>query len=125
MANNNNSPKKENKSETPKKNGEQKPRFQSLLVDGTKYKTLLNTKFKERKKWGQENKGAVYSEFPGTVVKVDVNEGDNIKEGDRLYIYEAMKMKNRAYSPVEGKVKEVKIKEDDVIRKGELLFVIE
>ncbi|MFO8235329.1 MAG: acetyl-CoA carboxylase biotin carboxyl carrier protein subunit [Bacteroidales bacterium] len=125
MDTSNNDQQKNNKPEAFQDNGEQKLRFQSLLVDGTKYKTLLNRKFKERKKWDKTSEGVIYSEFPGTVVKVDVEEGDTISEGDRLYIYEAMKMKNRAYSPVDGKVKEVKIKEDEVIRKGDLLFVIE
>jgi len=103
----------------------QRKRFRSLVVDGTKYRTQLTDKFRERRKWDDSDKGSVYSEFPGTVLKVDVQKGDNIEKGDRLYIYEAMKMKNRAYSPVEGKVKEVKIAENDIIRKGELLFVIE
>ncbi len=102
-----------------------KPRFRSLNIDGTRYKTHLNDKFKERRKWDNPHKGNVFSEFPGTVVKVDVEEGDKVQKGDRLYIYEAMKMKNRAYAPIEGKVREVKIKENDVIRKGELLFVID
>jgi biotin carboxyl carrier protein len=103
----------------------EKRRFRSLNIDGTKYKTYLNSKFKERVKWGNPHKGNVFSEFPGTVVKVDVEKGDKVQKGDRLYIYEAMKMKNRAYAPIEGEVKDVRIKENDVIRKGELLFVIE
>ena len=102
-----------------------KKRFQSLVVDGTRYKTILNDKYKERVKWDNPHKGKVFSEFPGTVVKVDVNVGDKVSKGDRLYIYEAMKMKNRAYAPIDGEVKKVKINESDVIRKGELLFVIE
>ncbi len=103
----------------------QKARYRSFVVDGTRYRTQLTEKFKNRKKWDNPHKGMVYSEFPGTVIKVDVEEGDDISKGDRLYIYEAMKMKNRAYSPVGGTVREVRIQEDDVIRKGNLLFVIE
>jgi pyruvate carboxylase len=121
------SAKEENKQEIENKvNGnESKTRFRTLVVDGTKYRTQLNEKFKERIKWDNPHEGNVFSEFPGTVIKVDVSEGDKVKKGDRLYIYEAMKMKNRAYAPIDGKVKEVKISENDIIRKGELLFVIE
>ncbi|MGM0496779.1 MAG: acetyl-CoA carboxylase biotin carboxyl carrier protein subunit [Bacteroidota bacterium] len=100
-------------------------RYSSFWIDATKYKTKITDKFKNRKKWDSSNRGAVYSEFPGTVLKVDVKKGDNVEKGDRLYIYDAMKMKNRAYSPRDGKVKEVKISEDEVIKKGQLLFVIE
>lgn len=103
----------------------QKRKFKSLVVDGTRYRTQLTEKFRKRDKWDNPHKGKVYSEFPGTVVKVDVEKGDEIEKGDRLYIYDAMKMKNRAYSPVSGTVKQVGIKEDEVIKKGQLLFVIE
>lgn len=103
----------------------QKRKFRSLTIDGTRYRTQLTEKFKNRKSWNNPNKGLIYSEFPGTVVKVDVEEGDEIEKGDRLYIYDAMKMKNRAYAPVGGNVSEVRIHENDVIRKGDLLFVIE
>jgi pyruvate carboxylase len=102
-----------------------KVRFRTLNIDSTKYRTQLTEKFKNREKWDGANKSKVYSEFPGTVLKVDVSEGDEIKKGDRLYIYEAMKMKNRAYSPIAGTVKEVKIKKEDIIKKGQLLFIIE
>jgi biotin carboxyl carrier protein len=106
-------------------NGAGKKKYRSLTIDGTRYRTQLTEKFKQRDKWDNPHKGKVHSEFPGTVVKVDVEEGEEIEKGDRLYIYEAMKMKNRAYSPVGGMVKEVRIKEADIIRKGDLLFVIE
>ncbi|MBS3773664.1 MAG: acetyl-CoA carboxylase biotin carboxyl carrier protein subunit [Bacteroidales bacterium] len=102
-----------------------RPRFSTLVVDGTKYRTYLTEKYKRRRKYEPANRGKIFSEFPGTVVKVDVSTGDFVKKGDRLYIYEAMKMKNRAYSPIEGAIREVRIKENDIIRKGQLLFTIE
>jgi len=105
--------------------GNSTQRYTSFWIDATKYKTKITDKFKKRKKWDSSNRGAIYSEFPGTVLKVDVQKGDNVEKGDRLYIYDAMKMKNRAYSPRDGKVKEVNISENDVIKKGQLLFVIE
>ena len=106
-------------------NGKPKRRFNTLVVDGTRYRTLLTEKYKKRRKYEPGNWGKIHSEFPGTVVSVDVSEGDLVNKGDRLYIYEAMKMKNRAYSPVEGKVKKVNIKKNDIIRKGEFLFLID
>jgi len=105
--------------------GKSAQRYSSFWIDATKYKTKITNKFKNRKKWDASNRGAVYSDFPGTVLKVDVQKGDNIEKGDRLYIYDAMKMKNRAYSPRDGKVKEVYISENDIIKKDQLLFVIE
>jgi len=128
MSNNQNQQSQEqqkHQSEEEHQNGKAKKRFSTFVVDGTKYRTQITDKFKNRKKWDVSNRGAVFSDFPGTVLKVDVQKGDNVEKGDRLYIYEAMKMKNRAYSPRDGKVKEVRISENEVIKKGQLLFVIE
>ncbi|MFW6101799.1 MAG: acetyl-CoA carboxylase biotin carboxyl carrier protein subunit [Bacteroidota bacterium] len=102
-----------------------RPRFSTLVVDGTKYKTYLTEKYKKRRKYEPANRGKIFSEFPGTLIQVDVSKGDFVKKGDRLYIYEAMKMHNRAYSPIEGTIREVRIKENDIIRKGQLLFLID
>lgn len=106
-------------------NNKSRKRYRTLVIDGVRYRTQLNEKFKNRKKWDHLDKGNIYSEFPGTVLKVDVSEGDYVNKGDRLYIYDAMKMKNQAYSDIEGTLKNIRIKENDVIRKGQLLFVIE
>lgn len=118
----------QNKNHSQPSNGESekksRPRFRTLMVDGTRYRTHLTEKYKKRVKYEPANRGKVYSEFPGTVIKVDVSDGDFVNKGDRLYIYEAMKMQNRAYSPFEGTIKEVRIKENDIIRKGQLLFII-
>jgi biotin carboxyl carrier protein len=124
MSQNNNEEHK-NQGSNGQHNGRAKRRFNTLVVDGTRYRTLLTEKYKKRMKYEPGNWGKIQSEFPGTVVSVDVSEGDYVQKGDRLYIYDAMKMKNRAYSPVEGQVKEVRIKENDIIRKGQFLFLID
>lgn len=125
MAENNQSnPQENNQQQDNAPQNRQKKKYRSLNIDGTRYRTQLTEKYKNRKQWENPLSGKITSEFPGTVVKVDVEEGDEVEKGDRLYIYEAMKMKNRAYSPVGGTIEEVHVKENDIIRKGDLLFVI-
>lgn len=97
----------------------------TLTLDGKAYKTILTEKFINRKQWKPTYKKEVYAEFPGTVLQVDVSVGNTVQKGDRLYIYDAMKMHNRAYTPEEGKIKEIRINAGSIIRKGDLLFVIE
>ena len=97
----------------------------TLILDGSAYKTRLTEKFMNRKQWKPTQKKEVYAEFPGTVIQVDVSIADVVKKGDRLYIYDAMKMHNRAYTPVEGRIKEIRIKAGSIIRKGDLLLVLE
>ena len=97
-------------------------RFKSIVIEGTKYKTHLNTKFVNRKKWKKPDSNLIFSFIPGTIKKVKVKEGQKVKKGNLALVFEAMKMKNRLYIPKDGIVKKVYIKEGDFIPKGVLLI---
>ncbi|MEA1897165.1 MAG: biotin/lipoyl-containing protein [Bacteroidota bacterium] len=97
-------------------------RFKSIVIEGTKYKTHLTTKFSNRKKWEKLNANQIFSFIPGTILKVKVKEGQKVKKGALGLIFEAMKMKNRVYIPKDGIVKKVNIKEGDFVPKGLLLI---
>lgn len=58
----------------------------------------------------------------GTVVKVLVNEGEEVKENQTLVVIEAMKMETNIKSPVSGIVESVTIKEGQQVKSGELLI---
>jgi biotin carboxyl carrier protein len=57
----------------------------------------------------------IKSPMPGSVVKLNVKEGDTVKEGDILIIVEAMKMENELRSPGNLKVKKVYVKEGEQV----------
>ncbi len=57
----------------------------------------------------------IKSPMPGSVVKLNVREGDTVKEGDILIIVEAMKMENELRSPGNMKVKKVHVKEGEQV----------
>jgi biotin carboxyl carrier protein len=57
----------------------------------------------------------IKSPMPGSVVKLNVKEGDTVKEGDILIIVEAMKMENELRSPGNMQVKKVHVKEGDQV----------
>ncbi len=101
-----------------------KIRFSSLMlqVQGAKYKTLLTEKYKNRKKWINPDINQMFSDIPGTVVKIYVEEGQKVKEGDLMMILEAMKMKNKIYFPVDGTVKKIYVKEEERVPKGYLMI---
>lgn len=63
--------------------------------------------------------------MPGLVLKVLVNNGDEVKKGDNLLILEAMKMENIIKSPADLKVKSVKIKPGDKVEKNQILIGFE
>ncbi|MBS4172383.1 pyruvate carboxylase [Bacillus sp. FJAT-49736] len=60
--------------------------------------------------------------MPGTVIKVMVNKGDNIKQGDHLMITEAMKMETTVQAPFSGTVKDIYVINGDSIQTGDLLI---
>jgi biotin carboxyl carrier protein len=117
----------ENKDTTKAKanGGEAKPRYRNLVVDGDKYRTLLSKKYKNRKKYEIPNPNFIYSRIPGTVLKVEVEEGQQVKEGDVYIILESMKMRNRLLFSNDGTVKKVHVKEGQNIAKGVLLVELD
>ncbi len=60
--------------------------------------------------------------MPGKVVKVLVNEGAKVKEGQAILILEAMKMQNEIKSPQPGKITQIKLKPGESVEAGSLLF---
>jgi biotin carboxyl carrier protein len=101
-----------------------KIRYSSLMlqVQGAKYKTLLTEKYKNRKKWVKPDINQMFSDIPGTVVKIYVEEGQKVKEGELMMVLEAMKMKNKIYFPVDGTVKKIYVKEEQRVPKGFLMI---
>ncbi|HPF16079.1 MAG TPA: biotin/lipoyl-binding protein [Thermotogota bacterium] len=60
----------------------------------------------------------------GLVIDVKVKKGDNVKQGDKLLVLEAMKMENDIVSDVSGIIDEVHCKKGDNVETGETLITI-
>lgn len=67
----------------------------------------------------------VHAPMPALVVKVEVDVGDEVKDGQGLLILEAMKMENEIKSHQSGKVKKILVAEGKTVEKGELLLMLE
>jgi biotin carboxyl carrier protein len=96
--------------------------FRTLVVDETVYKTRLSAKYARRKQTGPPDRDAVRAVIPGTVLTIDVKQGQRVKRGDRLAVLEAMKMKNPILAPREGRVESVSIQTGEVVVKNQELF---
>ncbi len=110
---------------TGKNDKDEKTKFKSLTIEGTKYKTLLSGKFENRKKWENPDINKIYSYIPGTILKIFIKPGQAVKEGQNMLILEAMKMQNRILIPFDGKIKDIYIKEGDKVPKGCLMVEFE
>jgi len=63
--------------------------------------------------------------MPGKVIRVLVEAGDSVEEGQGLVVVEAMKMQNEMKSPKAGRVAEVRTRADATVGAGEVLVVVE
>ena len=61
---------------------------------------------------------AVNAPMPGTILSVNVTEGQSVKKGDVLFILEAMKMENEITSPADGVVANLSVKKGDAVTTG-------
>ena len=60
----------------------------------------------------------------GTVLSIEVAEGDEVLRGDTLLATEAMKMETSITAPVDGVVKSIEVAEGDTIGSGDLVVVL-
>ncbi|MCA1744482.1 MAG: biotin/lipoyl-binding protein [Bacteroidales bacterium] len=112
-----------------------------IEVNGTEYTVEIHREIKKvktprlvrsevRNKPGEGQivkKGAaggyqVLAPLPGSIFKMLVKEGDEVKKGDVLLIMEAMKMENNVMSEKEGTVKSVRVKVGDNVLQNDVLI---
>ena len=103
----------------------QQEEYVDFVVTARKYKTLLTAKYKSRPMWHKPSAGDVVSHLPGTIVKVEVQQGQEVEAGQLLLIHQAMKMYNRVVAPVAGTIVELGVTEGDKIPKDYLMVKIQ
>ena len=59
--------------------------------------------------------------MPGTILKVNVSNGQAVKKGDVLMILEAMKMENEILAPNDGTVSSVNVNQGTTVESGTVL----
>jgi acetyl-CoA carboxylase biotin carboxyl carrier protein len=66
----------------------------------------------------------VAAHITGTVWKIEVKVGQQVKEGDTLVILESMKMEMPVETTESGTVKEIRCKEAQAVNEGDVLVVL-
>jgi biotin carboxyl carrier protein len=111
-----------------------------LEVNGTQYEVELHEEVKktktptivrsavQNKKEIEKNESKAGSKIkaplPGTILKVNVKVGDEVKKGDVLMVMEAMKMENNVLAETGGTIKALEVKEGDSCLQGDTLVEI-
>ena len=66
----------------------------------------------------------INSPMPGTILKVNVANGQAVKKGDVLMILEAMKMENEIMAPADGTVASVNVQAGASVDSGAVLCTL-
>ncbi len=117
--------------------------FVKVEVNGTEYEVkiekevqqpktprLVRSKVQNTPGEGDREKKAVQhaalkAPLPGTIVKINVKEGDTVKVGDTIVVMEAMKMENNIQAERDGVVKTIKVSEGQAVMQDDVLAEIE
>ena len=60
----------------------------------------------------------------GTVLRVNVQAGDQVRAGDEVIVFESMKMEMPITALVDGTVAEVRVQAGDVVQADDVLVVL-
>lgn len=99
-----------------------------IRVNGTIYRVGVKDRFDALlKQLGMESTSvakvnSIKAPMPGLVLRIMVEEGQEIKQGDSILILEAMKMENIIKSPGSGTVKAIKVAAKDAVEKNHVLI---
>lgn len=68
---------------------------------------------------------AIVAPMPGRLLRILVEEGQEVREGEGLLVMEAMKMENELRCPRAGRVREIHAQERQAVETGALLVTVE
>jgi acetyl-CoA/propionyl-CoA/long-chain acyl-CoA carboxylase, biotin carboxylase, biotin carboxyl carrier protein len=96
-----------------------------MLVPEPQYKELVRRRQeRQRGHHGGHARDAVTSPMQGTVLAVEVAEGDEVEAGQVICIVEAMKMENEITAHREGVVSELSVAAGQAVNAGQVICVV-
>jgi acetyl-CoA/propionyl-CoA carboxylase biotin carboxyl carrier protein len=116
--------------------GRQRSRVRAVEVDGRRFEVRLleaepawadlARRRRERSRGGAAGAGrdAVVSPMQGTVLAVEVAEGDEVEAGQVICIVEAMKMENEVHAHRAGTVSELSVSAGQPVATGQVICIV-
>ncbi|MGH8945880.1 MAG: biotin carboxylase N-terminal domain-containing protein [Acidimicrobiia bacterium] len=101
-------------------------RYESLrYADSASYPVMLEEVPRFPSSQVEDAPGSMHASMPGKVIRVGVEAGDRVEEGQALVILEAMKMEHTLRAPHSGTVTDVLCAPGDQVEAGAVLVVVE
>ncbi len=103
----------------------------TVMINGVWYSFTIETPISYKRKKTLSKNGSsskieiINAPMPGKILDVMVEENSEIKQGEPLFILEAMKMQNEIVSNVSGRITKVNIKQNDSVMKDDVMLEIE
>lgn len=116
---------KKKKEDAASKKSAEPIKYDTLQTMHGEFTTIVTDSYKNRKGWVRPDPRQVFSFIPGTITEVSVEIGTEVKKGDKLLMFKAMKMDNTFLSPVDGTVKVIHVKVGEIVPKGVLVLEFE
>lgn len=92
-----------------------------LKTENGDYQTTLTASYKAKGVWKALDPKQILSFIPGTITSIDVKAGQQVKVGDRMLMFNAMKMENTMVAPFNGTIAEVHVSVGQAVPKGVVL----
>lgn len=96
----------------------------TATVNGKAYDINVKAGIEHKASSGSAKGEEVKAALPGNILRIEVEEGDEVAEGDVLLVVEAMKMETEIKSPKAGTVNAIEVAQGDKIVTGQTLVVI-
>ena len=95
-----------------------------LVVAGAAYRTRATAKFRNRKPVVPSDPKRIIAHLPGAITEVLVSPGQEVRRGEGVLVFEAMKMRNTVTATADGTVAAVRVEPGPLVAKGDLLVEI-
>ena len=96
----------------------------TATVNGKSYDINVKAGIEHKASSGSAAGEEVKTALPGNILRIEVEEGDEVAEGDVLVVVEAMKMETEIKSPKAGTVNAIEVAQGDKIVTGQTLVVL-
>ncbi len=96
-----------------------------ILVRPSRPNPSDSHEIKREEKDSKATLSKVLAPLPGNILQLFVKQGDQVKRGDKILIYEAMKMENNLLAEKDGMIKSLKVSVGDSVLQGDVLLEIE